>query len=164
MAIALVRWSICLGSVGSGSSGRVLFPFFVKGLRHALSLACPESAGMLPGAKRGTPSNACPLVTFQVSNEHVAKNFVACWDCESGACKVFRDGGRVAKVVREKDGFGAEMGKVVGPYDGVVPVFRSRIAMGLLALPAEVSKKDDSRVFRMGVDKGLKLLHPNGVT
>ena len=45
----------------------------------------------------------------------VVENFVACWICEDGVCEILGDGGLVAEVVREKDGFGAEMGNVVEP-------------------------------------------------
>ena len=99
---------------------------------------------------------------LEEGNEDVAENFVACWACEDGVCKVFRDGGRVAKVVREKDGFGAEMGNVVEPSDGVVPMVRSCIAMGLVSLGTEVSEKDDGRVVRASeksADKCFKLFH-----
>ena len=42
---------------------------------------------------------------------------MACWVCEDGVCEVFRDRGRVAKVVREKDGFGTATGNVIEPSD-----------------------------------------------
>ena len=54
---------------------------------------------------------------LEVGNKYVAENFMACWVCEDGVCKVFGDGGRGAKVDREKDGFGTPSGNVIEPSD-----------------------------------------------
>ena len=91
---------------------------------------------------------------------------MACVVCEDGVCKVFGDGGWVAEVVREEDGFGTEVGDVVESGDDVVPVVRTCVAISLVGLTAKVAEDDDGwrvRAEEDGSDESFKVLHSAGV-
>ncbi len=103
---------------------------------------------------------------LEVGYEDFIEDLVTCSVCENGVCIVFVDGGRVAEVIRQEDGFGTEVGYVVESGDNVVPVVRSCVAVGLVSLTTKVAEKDDSgrvRADEKGTDESFKVFHCAGI-
>ena len=123
-----------------------------------------EGYGVERFAVGDVPGEAC--LGLEVGYQEVAEDLVAGVVCEDGVCKVVGDGGWVAEVVREEDGFGTEVGDVVKPGDDVVPVVRTCVAISLVGLTAKVAEEDDGwrvQAVKDGPDESFKVLHCVGV-